>query len=111
MLRNAIEDPDKRARFGAVYSFAGFITVIITFFSIRLLRDIHPTLFGSGADTDGGGLAPSMLLPFFFSLATFTVLGITLIWHRVRLARISDEIRVIQTKLLFYSDKSKSNRE
>jgi heme exporter protein C len=109
MLRNAIEDPDKRARFGAVYSIAGFITVIVTFLSIRLLRDIHPTLFGSGADTKGGGLASGMLFPFFFSLATFTVLGITLVWHRVRLARLADEIEYLRAKLLLRSDNGKSN--
>ncbi|MBN1314400.1 MAG: cytochrome c biogenesis protein CcsA [Anaerolineales bacterium] len=110
MLRNAIEDPDKRARFGAVYSIAGFITVIVTFLSIRLLRDIHPTLFGSGADTDGGGLAPGMILPFFFSLATFTIFGITLVWHRVRLARLADDIEFIRTKLLLHTDSSKRKR-
>lgn len=100
MLRNAVEDPDKKARFGAVYSIAGFITVIATFFSIRMLRDIHPTLFGSGADTEGGGLAPGMYLPFFFSLAMFTVFGVTLVWHRVRILRLADEIESLRTRLL-----------
>ena len=62
----------------------GVLTVIGTFLSIRLLSDIHPTIFGAGAAETGGGLAKGMHLPFFFSLATFTVLGVTLLSHRVR---------------------------
>ncbi len=100
MLRNALDDPDKSARFGAVYGIVGFITVVTTFFSIRLLSDIHPTLFGTGAGEVGGGLADEMYFPFFFSLATFTVLGITLLWHRVRLTRLGDEIAALRTRLL-----------
>lgn len=100
MLRNALDDPGKRARFSAVYAVVGFLTVIGTFLSIRLLKDIHPTVFGSGAAVEGGGLAPGMHLPFFFSLATFTVLGITLGWHRLRLARMADEIAELRVNLL-----------
>jgi heme exporter protein C len=99
MLRNSIDDPGKQSRFAAVYSIVGFATVIGTFLSIRLLKDIHPTIFGSGADVEGGGLAKGMHLPFFFSLATFSVLGITLGWHRVRLMRIADEIAAIKIRL------------
>jgi hypothetical protein len=71
--------------------------------SIRMLADIHPTIFGTGAAEQGGGLAAGMHLPFFFSLATFTVLGVTLLWHRVRLARLSDEIAELRIRLLLRS--------
>ena len=100
MLRNAVEDPGKRARFAAVYGMVGFVTVLGTFLSIRLLADIHPTVFGTGAADTGGGLASGMHLPFFFSLATFTVLGVTLTWHRVRLARLADEVEELCIRLL-----------
>jgi heme exporter protein C len=103
MLRNAIDDPGKQARFAAVYAIVGFATVIGTFLSIRLLADIHPTLFGAGANVEGGGLAPGMHLPFFFSLATFTVLGATLMWHRVRLAWMADEVAELRIRLLMRS--------
>ncbi len=99
MLRNSMDDPGKRSRFAAVYAIVGFVTVLGTFLSIRLLKDIHPTIFGSGADVEGGGLASGMHLPFFFSLATFSVLGVTLGWHRVRLMRISDEIAALRIRL------------
>ena len=103
MLRNAMDDPGKQSRFAAVYAIVGFVTVIGTFLSIRLLKDIHPTIFGAGADVDGGGLATGMHLPFFFSLATFTVLGITLLWHRIRLMRMADEIAALRIRLMMRS--------
>src|SRR3990170_2781043 len=46
MLRQGIEDPDRRARFGAVYTIVGFISVPLTFVSIRLVRTIHPVVVG-----------------------------------------------------------------
>ena len=47
MLRSGIDDPDRRARFGAVYAIIGFISVPLTFFSARLFRTIHPVVIGT----------------------------------------------------------------
>jgi heme exporter protein C len=38
MLRQSLEDPDRRARFGAVYTLLGAISAPITFMAIRLFR-------------------------------------------------------------------------
>ena len=46
MLRQGIDDPERRARFAAVYGIVGFISVPITFMSIRWWRTIHPVLIG-----------------------------------------------------------------
>jgi heme exporter protein C len=75
MLRQGIEDPDRRARFGAVYSIVGFISVPITFLSIRIFRTIHPVVVGSGDPTATGAfdMTPKMRVAFFFSLFTFTM--------------------------------------
>jgi heme exporter protein C len=54
MLRGAVEDEHKRGRFAAVYSIAAFVTVIITYLSIRFLRDIHPVLFGEASEAAEG---------------------------------------------------------
>jgi heme exporter protein C len=42
MLRAGIEDPDRRARFGAVYAIVGFLSVPITFMSVRIFRTMQP---------------------------------------------------------------------
>jgi heme exporter protein C len=99
MLRQGIEDPDRRARFGAVYALVAFISVPLTFISIRLLRTIHPVILGSGGGSEGSfNMAPKMLQTFLFSLLVFSVLFADLLWHRVRLGKLADEVE--QLKLM-----------
>jgi heme exporter protein C len=102
MLRQGIEDPDRRARFGAVYSIVGFISVPITFLSIRIFRTIHPVVVGSGDPTATGAfdMTPKMRVAFFFSLFTFTMVYVTLLWHRLRLQNLSDKVEAIKMKIL-----------
>jgi heme exporter protein C len=102
MLRQGIEDPDRRARFGAVYTILGFASVPLTFFSIRIWRTIHPVVIGSGDPGAEGSfdMTPKMLQTFLFSLLTFTVLGIDLLWHRIRLGRMGERIEALKLKVL-----------
>jgi heme exporter protein C len=102
MLRSGIEDPDRRARFGAVYAIVGFISVPITFMSIRLFRTIHPVVIG-GSDPNATGsfdMTPKMLQTFMFSLLTFSVFFADLLWHRIRLGRLSDKVEQLKLKVM-----------
>jgi heme exporter protein C len=94
MLRQGIEDPDRRARFGAVYGIVGFISVPITFASIRIFRTIHPVVIGSSDPTALGAfdMNAEMRVAFFFSLFTFTLIYITLLWYRLRLQQQKEKI-------------------
>jgi heme exporter protein C len=100
MLRQGIEDPDRRARFGAVYGIVGFLSVPLTFLSIRIFRTIHPVVIGNNDPTAQGtfDMTPKMRMAFFFSLFTFTFIYITLLWHRLRLERFKESIE--ERKLL-----------
>jgi heme exporter protein C len=102
MLRQGIEDPDRRARFGAVYGIIGFLSVPLTFLSIRIWRTIHPVVVGSGDPTAEGSfdMTPKMLQAFLFSLLTFTFLYATLLWHRVRLGRLGEKVEQLKMKAL-----------
>ena len=102
MLRQGIEDPDRRARFGAVYGILGFLSVPLTFLSIRIFRTIHPVVIGSGDPTAEGAfdMTPKMLQAFMFSLLTFTFLYATLLWHRIRLGRLSQRVEELKMKVL-----------
>ncbi len=101
MLRQGIDDPDRRARFGAVYGIFGFISVPITFLSIRLLRTIHPVVFGGDAALDGSfNMEPEMLQAFMFSLLTFTFVFVTLLWHRVRLQSRTERLEQRKMRVL-----------
>ncbi len=91
LLRQGIDDPDRRARFAAVYTLIGVIIVPITFFSIRLFRTIHPVIVGgaNSAATGSFDMTPRMLATMFFALGTFSVIFATLFWHRIRLGRLA----------------------
>lgn len=94
MLRNAIDDPERRARLAAVYGIVGFISVPITFLSIRLWRTIHPAVIGTAnAEAQGGfDLAPDMVLALLFAVFTFTLLYFVLLHYRVKLEDLREQV-------------------
>jgi heme exporter protein C len=96
MLRAAVEDPSRRARFAAVYGIVAFISVPINFIAIRLWRTQHPLMFGS----EEGGLGPNMMFAFFFSLITFTIWYVALIWHRILLERFRDDVEYLKQRIM-----------
>jgi heme exporter protein C len=102
MLRQGIEEPERRARFGAIYAIVGFVSVPLSFLSIRIWRTIHPTVIGSGDAAAEGtfDMTAGMQTAFFFSLATFTIFGITLLWHRIRLGRLQDTIEKAKMEVM-----------
>ena len=101
MLRQGIEDPDRRARFGAVYAIVAFISVPLTFLSIRIFRTIHPVVIGGADPTVDGSfqMSPKMLQTFLFSLFVFSVVFIDLFWHRIRLGRLADKVEQLKLKV------------
>lgn len=100
MLRSGMEEPDRRARFGAVYAIVGFLSVPLTFFSARLFRTIHPVVIGTNQPGAQGGfdMTGDMLLVFFFSLFTFTIIFVDLLWHRARLGALQDKVEQLKLK-------------
>jgi heme exporter protein C len=102
MLRSGIEDPDRRARFGAVYAIVGFVSVPLTFFSARLFRTIHPVVIGTNQPGAEGqfDMTPPMLQTFLFSLLAFTFVFADLLWHRVRLGRLADRVEQLKLKTM-----------
>lgn len=102
LLRQGIEDPDRRARFGSVYGIVGFISVPLTFLSIRIFRTIHPVVIGSSDPTAQGtfDMVPKMLQAFMFSLLTFTFIYVVLLWHRLRMQRLAEQVEQQKMKML-----------
>jgi heme exporter protein C len=102
MLRQGIDDPDRRARFGAVYAIIGFLSVPLTFLSIRIFRTIHPVVIGSNDPGAEGSfdMTAKMFQAFMFSLVTFTFIYATLLWHRIRLQHQADRVEQEKARLL-----------
>ncbi len=101
MLRQGIDDPDRRARFGAVYALLGGISAPITFFAIRLFRTIHPVVV-SGANEEAQGafsMTPSMLQAMFVALIAFTIIFVDLYWNRIRLGNLEEKVEQLKLKV------------
>jgi heme exporter protein C len=94
LLRQGVDEPERKARFSAIYAIFGFISVPMTFLSIRLLRTIHPVVIGSAEAASQGGfnMDSEMKLVFFFSLAAFSFFFADLLWHRIRLGKLKAEV-------------------
>ncbi len=96
MLRGAIDDPQRRARFSAVYGIIGFVSVPITYFSTKWFQTIHPDL----GQTPGFGLTPSMRPPMFMAIIAFTLVYIVLMLIRTRVERSADEVARLKHEIL-----------
>lgn len=74
-LRFAIEDPDRQARYAAVFAVVAGAFVPINFAAVRLAQAYtHPRTLG----TTTGGMPGSMMLTFLFCLLAMTLLFVTL---------------------------------
>lgn len=102
VLRSVIYDEEKKRRFSAVYVMAGFVTVIITYGSIRVLRDIHPVMFGGALESAAGleqglqdfsGLAElQMVVTLNTAIVAFSLLYVAWVANRIKLENMQDQI-------------------
>ena len=97
----AEQEKQRRARFAAVYGIVGFISVPITFMSIRWWRTIHPVVIGA---TNAGAkgqfdMTPPMVQVLLFSFAAFTVLYFCFLFNRLRLSRLQDRVEQMKAQL------------
>lgn len=106
MLRQAIEDPGRRARFAAVYALFGVISVPITFMSIRWWRTIHPVVIGNGSATSEGGFDMTSPMTFTFMVANlvFVLFYVCLLLNRFRLEQEADAVEQMKAKALAAAD-------
>ncbi len=102
LLRQGIDDPDRRARFSAVYTLVGAISIPITFMSIRLFRTIHPVVIGSNTNATTGSfdMTSKMLATMFFAIITFSVIFVTLFWHRIRMGQLAQQVEQLKLEEL-----------
>jgi heme exporter protein C len=111
MLRSSIEDEEKRGRFGAVYVIAAFVTVIMTYASVRLLRDIHPVVFGATAAAAQGTeqglqeIAPGldsarMGMTLTVAVTTFSLLYAAWLANRYRLQQLASEVASLKARVV-----------
>ena len=110
MLRGALDDVEKKRRFAAVYVIAAFVTVIVTYGSIRILRDIHPVVFGPALESAQGsseGLQEfsgvdsiRMVVTLNVSVLAFSLLYIAWLANRLRLEAMKNVTQLAKMRLI-----------
>jgi len=75
VLRSSVDD-DRRMRFSAIYAIAGFASVPLSFYSVRVAESfVHPVVFTSS----GANMPGSMLVWFIISFVAMLALFIALL--------------------------------
>lgn len=103
MLRTGIDEPDKRARFAAVYGVVGVLTVPLNFLVSRVLNSIHPAVFGpsvNGAQQGQTGVAAEMYPILIFALLTYTVLYVFLLRTRIAMQERMDVLDMKRAEMI-----------
>lgn len=94
VLRNAIDEPERRATYSAVLSIIALVDVPICFMITRLIpSSIHPVV------TREGGLTPDMQLPLMLVLFGMLLLCFALYRVRFRQVRVSERIEALEEQL------------
>lgn len=103
MLRGAIDDPGRRARYSAIYAILAFANVPLVYFSTRILdRTIHPVVFGGQNPEAKGDMAltatmnQTLLVCMIVCLAFF----VYLLLRRVLLARRQERLEALRLQML-----------
>jgi heme exporter protein C len=88
VLRGAVKEPGRRARYSAVLGILGALLVPFIHMSVYLFRTLHPlpVVLRPGKPA----LPGSMLATLFFSLGVFTLLFMGLLARRYALARLAE---------------------
>ncbi len=88
VLRGAVSEPSQRARFSAVLGILGMLLVPFIHVSVTLFRTLHPQPVV--LRPEGPTLPGSMLATLLLSLGVFTVLYVSFVTHRYRLAVLAE---------------------
>ncbi|HHJ99278.1 MAG TPA: hypothetical protein ENN10_04960 [Actinobacteria bacterium] len=91
VLRNSVEDEERRAVYGAVFSILAFIDVPISFFITRLIPSNHPVI-------ERGGLEGPMLISFIVAQIGMIALGYAI--YQLRMGEVQLRDRIEQAKTL-----------
>ncbi len=113
MLRGAIEDEEKRGRFAAIYVIVSFVTIIMAYISVRVLRDIHPVVFGDVMESaegaseglqefEGGLESMRMGITLTISVTAFSIIYTAWLVNRVRLQYYLDEVKSLKLRTAQY---------
>lgn len=98
MLRNTIENEEKRASLSAVVGIVGFVNVPLVYLSTRWWRTQHPQAVIGGGESSG--LDERMFITLMVCLAAFTLLFLIILRIRFELEKAREEVKIIYREIV-----------
>jgi heme exporter protein C len=95
MIRQAVEEPEKRARLSAVFGIIGFISVPISFLSVRFYSRLHPCVVPP-CSTGGGGIHGDVVYYLLANFAAYFLLAATLIMLKIDNEKLKEKVNEIK---------------
>jgi heme exporter protein C len=96
MVRQAVEEPEKRARLSAVFGIVGFISVPVSFLSVRFYARQHPCVVPPCPSGGGGGISGDVLIFLLINFAAFFLLVASLMLQRIDNEKLKEKINELK---------------
>lgn len=96
VLRNSVEDEERRATYAAAYGVLAFLDAPISFFITRWVVSTHPVVFGGGK---GSGLAPDMLVTFIVAQIGMLLLAYAFYELRLRQEEVKERLEALKVSV------------
>ena len=94
ILRSAIDDPEKRARFSAVFGILAAVDAPISFFITRMIpSSVHPVVFRTDS-----GLPPDMLIPFLCGIFGMSLAAFGFYHLRLRVEEQKEQVEALKRR-------------
>ncbi len=84
-LRNAVDDPQLRARRSAILGVIAVIQVPLVYFSVNMFRTLHQT---QSVRPDGSTMPDEMLMAMGINMLAYTLLYVALVAARIDVAKV-----------------------
>ena len=99
VLRNSVEDEERRATYASVFCIIAFLDAPISFLITRFVSSAsenHPVVFGGGPGT---GLAPAMLITFIIGQIGMLLLAYAIFQIRMREEGLGERLEAVKLSL------------
>ena len=98
VLRNSIEDEERRATYAAVFGIIAFLDAPISFFITRVMSNVgnHPVVFGGNA---GLGTTPEALVTFIVAQVGMLLIGYSVFQLRMREELVRERLEATKIAL------------
>lgn len=96
MVRQSIDEPEKRARLSASYGIVAFVGVPLSYLSMKMWNSLHPDLTAPGGGLSGSITIATLLL----NIAAFTVFYASLFTAKIENERLQEKVEAAKRRVI-----------